>query len=115
MKSNRTGLFTFFAYATPSSRSKNTLNPTGAFNDSLCFTLDGKSVDPLEAAGPCAFKMKSWVFIGGASPLSTLTGAPHNPGTMYTAKENDRIAKNNLGTETYFRSLSCANLSLPSR
>ena len=37
--------------------------------------------------------------MGGTNALMPLSGAPHIPGTMYTAKPNAAIAKNNRVTD----------------
>ena len=52
---------------------------------------------------------------GGINPLSALSGAPHKPGTIYTAKLKLAIAKNKRGTDTNGKSLSCANFNLPNK
>ena len=53
--------------------------------------------------------------MGGAKALTAFNGAPHKPGSIYTANANEANAMKKRGTLTFASSSSCGNLILPSR
>ena len=53
--------------------------------------------------------------MGGAKALTAFSGAPHKPGTIYTANASEANAIKKRGTLTFESSSSCGNLILPNK
>ena len=78
------------------------------------FAPSGNFCDAFSELPKNPFGLSLYTWDGGKA-LIILSGAPNNPGIIYTVKEVTNNARNNLPTEINFKSLSCGNLIFPNK